>query len=110
MPKSDTFVIRGASGTQYSFDAYPIGTKFNPLGAVYAITKRELRLAQPSVYHFVYVGETGDLSERFKAHHKQECFEKLGADFIGVHLDGSQRSRTDKEDDLRSAYRWPCNG
>jgi len=105
----DNFTITGKSGTMYPFKVYPMGQAFKALGGVYAITKRELRLGNAPLYHFVYIGETGDLSTRFDNHHKQACFDKAGADFIGVHLDGAQKSRTSTESDILAAHKWPCN-
>lgn len=91
---------QGASGAQYQFALYAIGTKFKPLPAVYVF----LNGNNP-----VYVGETADLSERFDYHHKAQEIRVNGADRIGVMIQHDGRRRLAIERDLLLNYRWPCN-
>jgi hypothetical protein len=109
MPKITTVTVKGRLGTAYNFDVYEYGQEFNALGAVYIVLKLQLLSDKTPFYKYVYVGETGDLSTRFKDHHKQDCFDRLGADRIGVHLDGSEKSRKSKEKDILDGNNWPCN-
>src|SRR4051812_18885693 len=91
----------GKSGNQYSFELYSLQTDFNPLGAVYIF----LSGSAP-----VYVGETGDLSERFDGHHKAEEIRRHSADRIGVLVESNPQRRLQIEADILAAYQWPCNG
>jgi hypothetical protein len=109
MAKIADLRIKGKSGREYSFEVYPAGTGFNQVGAVYVVTKRTRKSDGSATHEFLYVGETGDLSTRFEAHHKQECFDERGANCICVHLDSNEQSRLTKESDLLEGHHWPCN-
>ncbi|MHB1862232.1 MAG: GIY-YIG nuclease family protein [Gemmatimonadaceae bacterium] len=100
---SSTVILKGRSGATYGFTVYPIDTKFKAVGAVYTIL-------QSSSDGIIYIGQTGDLSERFDDHHKATCFARHGASFIGVHGETSERNRLAIETDLVQHYGPPCNG
>jgi len=99
-----TLTLRGKSGTNYEFTVYPWGTQFKPVGAVYAVFRKE-----SDGYVVVYIGQTADLSERFDDHHKQWCFDNHRKSHIGVHLESSEKKRLAIEQDLIANYHPPCN-
>ena len=104
-PTSYPLTLRGASGVTYTFTAFPWGTPFKSVGAVYAVLRREA-----SDQHVVlYVGETGDVGTRFDNHHKQSCFDRNRKTHIGVLLESSVQYRLEIEADLVAAYRPTCN-
>ena len=109
MPKIGTMKVSGNSGNEYAFDLYRIEITFKALGAVYIITKRVAKSEGGGSHTYLYVGETGDLSTLFNDHHKQPCFDRNGANCIGINLDDSEDSRLSKESDIRDAHSWPCN-
>ena len=61
-------------------------------------------------YPLVYIGETGDLSERFDSHHKMPCIRQNGATQIGVHRTNSKQAAQNIEEDVLGRYNPPCNG
>jgi hypothetical protein len=97
--------LTGASGGEYAFEVDALGADLNPVGAVYAVTRR-----QGDEHVVLYIGHTGDLSDRFNNHQKWECFDDNGADCLCVHRDGEKESRLKKEADLMIRYRPTCNG
>ena len=99
----------GKSGS-YSFGVYPWGTDFTAIGAVYVITKRTADADTKGTHHFIYLGQTADLSERFDNHHKASCFTKNGANCICIHLEGNEKTRLAIESDLIAGNDTPCNG
>jgi hypothetical protein len=101
--------INGKSATVYSFEMYRISQSFKAVGAVYLMLKHDPQIGKPNWYRYIYVGETGDLSTRFSNHHKQACFDENGVDWIGIHLDGNEKSRKSKEADILAANILPCN-
>jgi excinuclease UvrABC nuclease subunit len=106
MAKITDMTFTGKSGTAYSFGLYPRETTFKALGGIYAFTKEK-----PDGKHTViYIGQTGDLSERFDDHHKNDCFDKNGANFISVLLEDSEAKRLKIETDLVDNYSPTCNG
>ncbi|HEX9580802.1 MAG TPA: GIY-YIG nuclease family protein [Gemmatimonadales bacterium] len=102
---SSTVTLQGRSGAKYQFEAFDWGTEFKPRGAVYAV----LRL-DPDEYAVLYIGQTGDLSERFDDHHKAGCFASHRKTHIGIHLKAVERERLVIEQDLIAFYYPPCNG
>ena len=105
MPKVGTISVTGASGRTYVFDVYPWGTQFNPVGAVYLV----LRKNQIN-YSILYIGQTGDLSERFDDHHKRPCFDRNNKTHVGIYLESSESKRLGVESDLLGRHSPPCNG
>jgi GIY-YIG catalytic domain len=105
-----TLELTGASGRKYAFLVYPWGTSFKPLGGVYAVTRAVSNQAGGETHTIVYVGQTGDLSERFDNHHKANCFARHSSNRICVHVEGNEETRLAIEADLIAAYNPPCNG
>ena len=103
---SSTIIMQGRSGATYEFTVYPWGTPFKPLGGVYSV----LRARTDGRYDVIYVGQTGDLSERFDDHHKAGCFSRERARRIGVHVESEEQRRLAIESDLIANYNPPCNG
>jgi len=59
----------------------------------------------------IYIGETGDLSERFNNHHKMPCIRQHGATHIHVHTSSSFVSvRRVEESDLNDKWNPVCKG
>lgn len=106
MAAVDKVTVEGISGTQYEFDVYLWGTQFKPVGAVYIVLKKK----PTGNYDLLYVGQTGDLSERFDNHHKKPCFDRNGKTHIGVRVESSEKRRLSIEADLTAKYKPVCNG
>lgn len=104
MPKETTITLQGASGRTYDFDVYPWNTSFNAIGAVYAVLNQN-----GSNFTILYIGQTGDLSDRFDNHHKQGCFDRHNKTHIAIHPEPSESRRFDIEADLVRNYSPPCN-
>ena len=102
----ETMTLTGASKTVYEFELYRVGTKFNPVAACYAFTKDA---NQAGNYPLVYIGETGDLSERFDNHHKAGCIQRAGATLIGVRVTRGKAEAERVEADVLGNYNPPCN-
>lgn len=83
---------------------YPWGQAFNPVGGVYLVLKRKI-----GNYEILYIGQTGDLSERFDDHHKQGCFDRNDRTHIGVRVVNTEQERLDIERDLLGHYKIACN-
>ena len=101
-----TITLIGRSGSSYQFNIWGRSTKFNPAAAVYVQSK----VASNGKYDIIYVGQTGDLSQRPLDHHKTECFDRHGADKLLIRAEGNEQTRLNIETDLIQGYRPPCNG
>ena len=103
---NSTLTLVGASGAKYTFTLHPWGTPFNPVCAVYSISAD-----QRNGYHnVIYVGQTGDCSERFDAHHKADFVGVHSATHIGLLIENAEARRLAIETDLVGEYDPPCNG
>jgi len=110
MGKLGTILFKGKTENEYSFNVYSFDTDFKAIGAVYFVTKRVEKPDGTGNHTRIYVGQTGDLSERFDNHHKQECFDKHNANCICVYTESDEDTRLEIESDLIDNYNPPCNG
>lgn len=104
MSSLGTITFKGGSGRTYDFSIYRWGQEFNSVGAVYAITR-----ASGQSHSVLYIGQTGDLSERFDNHHKAGCFARNGVTHICVRPESSEVTRLAIERDLLAGYTTTCN-
>jgi len=100
-----TITLVGRSGPKYEFYLYPWGTEFKATGGLYAVLRQD-----PDGYAVIYVGQTGDLSERFDDHHKAGCFTRHRKTHIAAMAEESERQRLVIEQDLIASYYPICNG
>jgi len=107
--KLGMITLKGASGTPWTFEVYPRDTAFRAVGAVYVQSARTRNANGGGNHRFVYVGQTGDLSNRPLNHHKKACFDRHGANALLILLESSERSRLAIERDLITALNPPCN-
>ena len=91
---ADEVVWTGESGTRYTYYVHSW-----PISCTNAQNQWEP----------IYIGQTGDLSERFDSHHAMDCIDREGATHIHVHLNSSaEETRREEERDLIDSYDPPC--
>lgn len=112
-----TLDLTGLSGHIYRFTLYTFSS-FEDLkeafrqdfSALYLFTRRIYSGDNAYNHDLIYLGETGDLSSRFNAHHKEFCIKKHGANCIGIYAANSNETlRRKEESDLLFNYDFPCN-
>ncbi len=109
MAKFGDITFIGKSGRKYTFGAYSWDTNFKKLGGVYIVTQRIPNQAGGADHTRIYIGQTGDISERFDNHHKAACFTRHNANCICILLEENEETRLSHEADLIEAYHPPCN-
>lgn len=102
--------LTGVSGRNYTFHVFGGDVQFKPGAGVYAITRAEPNANGGHKHQILYVGQTGDLSERFDQHHKAESCRRHGANRICAMLASDEQTRLAIERDLVAKYNPPCNG
>jgi len=103
---NNTITWTGASGKGYTYFIYPIGTEFNAVPGNYIFAKE----TTPHTYAPIYIGQTGNLSERFDNHHKMPCIKRNGATHIHAHTSSEKEEvRLAEETDLIRKWNPPCN-
>lgn len=109
MARLATIAVTGDSGAEYTFSVYNRRATFKELGAVYLMSKRALNAKGSGNHTWIYVGETGDLSDRPLNHHCKDCFDKHGANAVSILRESSRSRRLEIETDIRRALNPPCN-
>ena len=105
MADTPTIQWPGASGKSYKYWIYPIGHSLKAEAGNYIFAYE----SRPGSYTPVYIGQTGDLSERFDNHHKAVCIKNAGATHIHAHLNTKKQDRLDEESDLIAKWKPTCN-
>lgn len=106
MPHEGEIDWIGQSDTKYHYWIYPIDTTFDAVLGNYIFAK-EIRSQE---FIPIYIGETGDLSERFDDHHAMPCIRRNGATHIHVHKSSEdQEVRRAEESDLIAKWNPVCN-
>ena len=105
MPQlKSTITLTWVDKIQYTFSLRTMDTEFPIVKAIYIIVK-----IIDSKYTLLYIWQTEDLSTRFSDHHKQECFDKNWANYIGVLNVESQEDRDRIEITLLQENNPICN-
>lgn len=102
---ANTATWSGASGAEYTYYVYSWPNTFNRGEANYIFCS----VSSFNTWVPIYVGETGDLSERFDNHHAISCIRSHGASHIHVHLKANQAARLAEERDLIHGRNPICN-
>ena len=83
---------------------YPHGLKAE--AGNYIFTKE----SSPGRWTPIYIGQTGNLDERFDDHHKMSCIKLNGATHIHAHLNNRGKTvRVAEEADLIARWNPTCN-
>jgi hypothetical protein len=104
-----TFV--GASGKEYVFGVFPLGTTFKEIAGLYIFGKLvPTGLMSGGNIAPLYIGQAGDLEQRIFGHKKLECAQIHGFNCIcAMAFNGTEAQRIDVETDLRHGNPTPCN-
>lgn len=102
-------VFRGKK-TQYDFKVFSIDEKFEPVQAVYIISRRITDRRKRGHHKMVCIGQTASLSESIKKHKKDKCIKQNQANVICLLKEENEQNRLRIEADLREAHSIACNG
>ena len=101
-----TIMWPGASGKEYNYWIYPIGTTFKESPGNYIFAKE----TSSDRYSPIYIGETENLEERLANHEKMSCVKRHGGTHIHAHTSSSEVNvRRAEESDLLGKWDPPCN-
>lgn len=100
---------RGASGQSYTFEAYPVGTQFNPISGVYILCRQ---IASVN-WEALYVGETQSFKQRLNTgintHDGYARASRLGMTHIAALVVAGDTERLRIETDLRHGLNPSAN-
>lgn len=109
MAVQSSVTFEGVTGENYEFHVYYIGQRFDARAAVYFIVNRMTDPAGRVNYHRIFVGETGDISQKLDEHPKIDCFKSEGANRICVLYEDDEALRKRTVENLKERYFPVCN-
>lgn len=109
VPASNTFTVRGRSGSVYTFGGpYAYTDSLEDKSGVYAIVDHR----SDGSYHLLDVGESHTVKTRIQQHDRKLCWErhKHGHIMFAVYYtpNAQQFGRKGVEQDIRGYYQIPC--
>jgi len=104
---AETIMWEDASGNKHKYWIYDFGyDSFAAVPANYIFAKE----TSPQYYKPIYIGQTGNISDRFDNHHKMDCIKRNGATHIHAHKSSSdEETRCEEESDLIEKWHPICN-
>ena len=106
-----SITFSGQSGEKYLCHAWPLDTRFKPMGAVYLVTKRMANetYARKAGHQTIFVGRTDSLANPLASETDFDRFRKYGANCVCVYLDADAERRLTIERDLIAGHQPFCN-
>ncbi|HLM61849.1 MAG TPA: hypothetical protein VK308_13675, partial [Pyrinomonadaceae bacterium] len=101
-------VFRGKK-ERYDFKVFELNEKFEPIPAVYIISKRKTDRNKKGHHALVCIGETASISDELKRHRKGKCVKKHGANVVSILPETDEKTRLRIETDLKAAHSVACN-
>lgn len=101
-------VFRGKK-SQYDFKVFSIDEKFEPLQAVYIISRRFTDKRKRGHHKLICIGQTDSLTEGIKMHKQGKCIRQNEANVICLLKEEDENNRLRIEADLREAHSINCN-
>jgi len=101
-------VFRGKK-EQYDFKVFALNEKFEPIPAVYIISKRKMDKRKKGHHALICIGETVSISDEIKRHRKGKCVKKHAANVISILPEADEKTRLKIETDLKAAHTVACN-
>ena len=107
-----TLTVNGNGFTVYNLSDVLDGRVQLPSeGSVYLFTKMKITRMGSGNHTILYVGQTGNLSDRNIRYHQQlACVHRHEGNCLCVHYDYDESSRLFKENSIKQDYDPPCNG
>ncbi len=101
-------VFRGKK-EQYDFKVFELSEKFEPIPAVYIISKRKTDRHKRGHHALICIGETDSISDELKRHRKGKCVKKHAANVVSILPEADEKMRLKIETDLKAAHAVVCN-
>ena len=102
---ADKCTWTGASGKEYLYDIYPIGTNWNDEPGNYIFAG----VFEPHKWTAIYIGETESFKDRLPNHNELPCIRRNGGTHIHARINRDSQARLNEEADLLANNKTPCN-
>ena len=94
---------------RYDFKVFELGEKFEPIPAVYIISKRKIDRNKRGHHALICIGETNSIAAELKRHRKGKCVKKHQANVVSILPEMDEKTRLRIESDLKAAHSVACN-
>jgi len=101
-------VFRGKK-ERYDFKVFALNEIFEPIPAVYIISKRKTDKRKKGHHALICIGETASVSDELKRHRKGKCVKKHEANVVSILPEADAKVRLKIETDLKAAHTVACN-
>jgi hypothetical protein len=101
-------VFRGKKAL-YDFKVFALNEKFEPIPAVYIISRRKTDRHKRGHHALICIGETDSISDELKRHRKGKCVKKHEANVVSILPETDEKMRLKIETDLKAAHAVVCN-
>src|ERR1044072_9361207 len=102
-PKIGEAIFRGKK-MLYNFEVFPIDVEFEPVPAVYVISKRKIDARGKGHHTLVCIGQTDSIVNELKKHKKGKCVKQLKANVVSLLVNDEEKERVKIEEDLKLAH------
>ena len=101
-------VFRGKKD-RYAFEVFSLTEEFEPVPAVYVISRRKTDRQKKAHHSLVCIGQTNSIFDEVKKHRNGKCVKKHNANVISILTEGDEKKRLKIETDLKAAHSIACN-
>ncbi len=100
-------IFRGKKA-RYEFNVFAINELFEPIPAVYIISRRKTDKSKRSHHALICIGETTSIFDEIKRHQKSKCVKNHGANVVSILPEADEKIRLKIETDLKAAHSHTC--
>ena len=101
-------VFRGKKD-RYSFEVFALTEEFEPVPAVFVISRRKTDRLKKAHHSLVCIGQTNSIFDELKKLRKGKCVKKHQANVISILPEGDEKIRLRIENDLKAAHSVACS-
>lgn len=101
-------VFRGKK-ERYDFKVFALNETFEPIPAVYIISKRKTDRNKKGHHALVCIGQTDSIFDELKRHRKGSCVKKHAANVVSILPETDEKTRLKIENDLKAAHAVACS-
>ncbi len=101
-------IFRGKK-ERYDFKVFELNDVFEPIPAVYIISKRKTDRNKRAHHVLICIGATDSVADELKRHRKGKCVKKHSANVVSILPEDNEKMRLKIETDLKAAHAVVCN-
>lgn len=101
-------IFRGKKD-RYSFAVFSLTDEFEPVPAVFIISRRKTDRLKKAHHSLICIGQTNSIFDELKKHRKGKCVKKHQANVVSILPEANEKIRVRIENDLKAAHSVVCS-